>query len=96
MSEANTPIDASGELLDGTRVNGVADLKAALLRHPEDFVSTFAEKLLTYALGRGMEYYDAPAVRKICRDAERTNYSFTSVILGIVRSVPFQMRRTPT
>jgi hypothetical protein len=94
LSEAKTPIDASGELLDGTHINGVADLKKALLSHPEDFVSTFTEKLMIYALGRGMEYYDAPAIRKITHDAAPTGYSFSSVILGIVKSAPFEMRRT--
>ena len=96
VSEANTPIDASGELLDGTHINGVADLKAAILRSPGDFVSTFTEKLFTYALGRGVEYYDAPAIRKIVRDAAPSDYSFTSVVMGIVKSAPFQMRRTQT
>ena len=94
VSEAGTPIDASGTLLDGTQVNSAADLRKAILTHPDDFVSTFTSKLMTYALGRGMEYYDAPAIRKITRDASQTGYTFSSVILGIVKSAPFQMRRT--
>jgi hypothetical protein len=94
LSEAGTPIDASGELLDGTHLNGVADLKQALMNHPEDFVSTFTEKLMIYALGRGIESYDAPAIRKITRDAAHSDYSFSTVIMGIIKSAPFQMRRT--
>ena len=87
------PVDASGSLPDGTRFRGPAEFREALLRRPELFVSTAAEKLLTYALGRGLESYDAPAVRKIVRDAESDDYRFSSLILGIVRSTPFQMRR---
>jgi Protein of unknown function (DUF1592)/Protein of unknown function (DUF1588)/Protein of unknown function (DUF1585)/Protein of unknown function (DUF1587)/Protein of unknown function (DUF1595)/Cytochrome C oxidase, cbb3-type, subunit III len=94
LSEAGTPIDASGELLDGTHLNGAVDLKKALLSHSDDFVSTFTGKLMTYALGRGMEPYDAPAIRKIMRDSSGAGYSFSTVIIGIVKSTPFQMRRT--
>ena len=86
-------IDASGSLPDGTPVNGAASLRAALVRRPERFVTTVTERLLTYALGRGLEYSDAPAVRQIVRDAARNEYRFSSVILGVVNSVPFQMRR---
>jgi hypothetical protein len=84
-------IDASGELLDGTKVDGVVTLRRALLRQPEIFVATVTEKLLTYALGRGLAYYDMPAVRAIVRDTA-PDYRFTSIILGIVRSTPFQWR----
>ena len=73
---------------------GVDGLEDALLRRPELFAATLTENLLTFALGRGVEYYDAPAVRKIVRDAEKDGYRFSSLILGIVKSVPFQMRRT--
>ena len=86
------PIDPSGELGDGTRVAGVADLERAILRRPELFAGAVAEKLLTFALGRGVEPYDGPAVRKIVRNAEAVDYRFSSLILGIVKSVPFQMR----
>ena len=86
-------IDASGSLPDGTPVNGAASLRAALVRRPERFVTTVTERLLTYALGRGLEYSDAPAVRQIVRDAARNEYRFSSLILGVVNSVPFQMRR---
>jgi len=67
-------------------------LKAALLSHPEQFVSTVSEKLLMYALGRNVQYFDEPAVRAIVREGARNNYTFTSLVLGVVKSVPFQMR----
>ena len=85
-------MDASGMLPDGTKFSGPADFRNALLDRPELFVSTAAEKLLTYALGRGLEYYDAPAIRKIVRDAQQQDYRFSSILLGVVRSTPFQMR----
>jgi len=88
------PIDASGSLPDGTAFNGAVELQQAILKRPKIFVSTLSEKLLTYALGRGLEYYDAPAIRKIVNDASRSDYRFSSLILGIVNSVPFQMRRS--
>ncbi len=88
------PIDSAGGLPDGTTFQGVDGLQKALMAKPELFVSTFTEKLLTYALGRGVEYYDAPAVRKIVADARTKDYRFSSVVLGIVNSTPFQMRRT--
>src|SRR5262249_7450762 len=91
-SEANTPIDASGTLADGTAFNGPSEFRRALLAHKNEFVSTLTEKLLTYALGRGLEYYDAPAVRTIVRDATPSDLRWSSIIMGIVRSVPFQMR----
>jgi len=91
-SEAGTPIDASGTLIDGTKVDGPEALRKALLSHREDFATTVTEKLLTYALGRGVEYYDAPAVRKIVREAAGDEYRWSSLILGIVRSAPFEMR----
>jgi mono/diheme cytochrome c family protein len=91
--EDGTRIDAAGELFDGTKVDGPAALRAALLKRPESIVRTVTERLLTYALGRGVEYYDYPAIRKIEQDASGANASFTSIISGIVRSAPFQMRR---
>jgi hypothetical protein len=90
--EAGAPIDASSHLADGRAVNGVADLRAALVARPEAFVQTLTEKLTTYALGRGLQPYDMPVIRAIVRDAKTKNYSFNAVVLGIVRSVPFQMR----
>jgi hypothetical protein len=92
--DAGTPIDASGTLVDGTPVGSAADLRKALMRRPEQFVQTFTEKLMTYALGRSVEYYDMPAIRAIVRDAARDNYRFSSIVMGIVKSAPFQMRKT--
>ena len=89
---ANSPIDASGALPDGTQFRGAAELQKILLSRPELFVTTVTEKLLTYGLGRGVEYYDEPVVRSIMRDAARNNYRWSSLILGIVKSAPFQMR----
>ncbi len=90
--ENGVPIDASGGFPDGSTFVGVDGLEAALLRRPELFVSAFAEKLLTYALGRGVEYYDAPAVRTIVRDARSQDVRVSSIVLGVVKSKPFQMR----
>jgi hypothetical protein len=87
-----TPVDASGQLVDGTKVDGVIALRQALLREPEIFVGTVTEKLLTYALGRGLSAADMPAVRTVVRDARRDDYRFSSIVLGVIRSVPFQMR----
>jgi len=92
---AGTPIDPSGKLVDGTPIGGPGDLRKALLKRPDQFVQTMTEKLMTYALGRSVEYYDMPAVRKIVRDAAADNYRFSSIVKGIVRSAPFQMRRVP-
>ena len=91
-SESNDAIDASGVLPDGTSFEGPDGMRQALLREPKRFVATVTEKLLTYALGRNVESYDMPAVRAIVRETERNNYRFSSIVLGIVRSTPFQMR----
>jgi len=93
--EADAAIDASGELADGSRVNGVMELRQALLKSPDVFVGTMTEKMLTYALGRGVDYGDMPAIRAIVRDAARDKYKFSSIVMGIVRSMPFQMRGAP-
>jgi hypothetical protein len=87
-------IDVSGALPGIGDVRGVAGLEDALLQRPDLFAATLTEKLLTFALGRGVEYYDAPAVRKILREAQPAGYRFSSLILGIVNSAPFQMRRS--
>ena len=87
-------IDVSGDLPGVGEVKGIAGLEEGLLRRPELFAGTMTEKLLTFALGRGVEYYDAPAVRKIVREAQPGGYRFSSLILGIVKSTPFQMRRS--
>lgn len=93
-TEAGQPIDASGVLPDGTKFNGVADLKKALLRHPEQFVQTVAEKLLMYGISRNVQYFDQPAVRAMVRQSAASNYSFASLVLGVVKSAPFQMRKS--
>jgi mono/diheme cytochrome c family protein len=92
IDEEGVPIDASGGLPDGSQFADVPGLEKALLNRPEIFVGTFAEKLLTYGLGRGVEYYDAPAIRTIVREAKPQDYRVSSLILGIVKSAPFQMR----
>jgi hypothetical protein len=92
--DASGPIDASGQLADGTKINGIVELREALLKHPEYFVGTLAEKMLTYALGRPLEYYDMPVVRGIVASAARDNYRFSSLISGIVKSEPFEMKKT--
>ena len=91
-AEAGVPIDAAGGLPDGSRFADVGGLENALLRRPELFVGTVAEKLLIYASGRGLEYYDAPAIRTIVRDARAKDYRLSSILLGVVKSQPFQMR----
>jgi len=91
-----TAIDASGVLLDGTKVDGIVSLRKALMRNPEIFVGTFVEKMMTYALGRGVAATDMPTVRQIVRDGGSQNYRFASMVEGIVNSAAFQMRRVPT
>jgi mono/diheme cytochrome c family protein len=91
--EEGGPVDASGQLADGTEVNGPISLRQAITRRPEQFVGTMTEKLLVYALGRGLEYYDMPVVRSIARDSVLNDHRFSSIVTGIVRSTPFQMRR---
>jgi uncharacterized protein DUF1588/uncharacterized protein DUF1585/uncharacterized protein DUF1592 len=85
-------VDASAQLPDGTKFSGPAELRRLLLTHSDEFLTTITEKLLTYALGRGLEASDAPAVRKIKREAARGEYRFASLIQGIVTSTPFTMR----
>ncbi|MED5461447.1 MAG: DUF1585 domain-containing protein, partial [Pseudomonadota bacterium] len=89
------PIDSSGAFPDGTRFSNVPELKQALMARSDRFIATMTEKLLTYALGRGIEYYDAPAVRIITREAADSDYRLSSLILGVVKSMPFQMRGRP-
>jgi hypothetical protein len=94
LGEDGGRIDASGTMPDGTAFEGPAGLRQALLGSSR-FVPTLAEKMLTYALGRGLEYYDAPAVREIVRSAARDDYRFSTLVLGVVESVPFRMRKVP-
>ena len=88
--DGDSPIDASGVLVDGTKINGVADLRAVLIRHSAQFERVVTEKLLTYALGRGVEYQDMPTVRAIVRESAPRNYKFSALVLGIVKSPAFQ------
>jgi hypothetical protein len=91
-TDNDEPISATGNLADGTEFVGVSGLEQAVLARPELFVQTLAEKLMTFALGRGLEHYDAPAIRRIVRDAKKEDYRFSNIIVGIIQSVPFQMR----
>ena len=92
----NVPVDATGTLPGGARFDGPRELREALLRRPESFVRVVAERLLTYALGRGVEHYDLPAVRAVARSAAQDDYRFSTLVMSIVESVPFQLRRTPS
>ena len=90
--DAGVEIDAASELPDRTAIDGVAGLRNYLAQHPDRVARAFTEKLLMYALGRNIQYYDAPAVRTIVRDAASDGYGFASIVEGIVLSVPFRMR----
>jgi mono/diheme cytochrome c family protein len=92
--DSDNPIDASGVFPDGTKFEGMAGLRKILLSHSDQFVGTLAGKLLMYGIGRNLQYYDAPAVRGIVRDAAKSNYTLSSLILGVVKSTPFQMRQS--
>jgi hypothetical protein len=89
--DGDSPIDATGVLVDGTKVDGVASLRQWVMGRSDQFVRVVVEKLLTYALGRGVEYPDMPMVRSIARDSAPGNYKFSSIVLGIVKSRAFQM-----
>jgi cytochrome c553 len=93
--EAGGAIDASGQLADGTRIDGVVALRNAILARPDVFVTTMTEKMFVYALGRGVEAHDRPAIRRIVRDAAKDGYRFSALVRGIVRSAAFQMRTKP-
>jgi len=92
--EEGNPIDVSGGLPDGSKFTGVSGLEQGLRQRPELFAGTLTEKLLTFALGRGVQYYDAPAIRKIVRQAQAEDFRFSSILLGIVSSTPFTMRQS--
>ena len=94
-AEGGSPIDAAVELYDGTAIDGPVELRQALLKYAPQFVRTLTEKLMTYGLGRGVEYFDMPMIRSIVREAEATDYRFSAIVLGIVKSAPFQMRTSP-
>jgi hypothetical protein len=90
--DAGLKIDSSGKLVDGTPIDGPASLRQALLARPDAFVGTMTEKLLMYGVGRETRSYDMPVVRAIMRDAARDNYRLSRLVLGVVKSAPFQMR----
>ena len=94
VDEGSNPIDASGALPDATKFEGLIDFRAKLLRDPEVFALTVTRKLLIYALGRGLEPYDMPSVRRIVRDARPGQLKLSDLVVGITKSIPFQMRRT--
>jgi hypothetical protein len=91
-TDGGEPIDAAGQMVDGTKLDGAASLRQALLDRCDVFASTLTEKLMTYAVGRGLKYYDMPVVRAIRRDAAEKDYRFSSIVQGIVKSAPFQMK----
>jgi mono/diheme cytochrome c family protein len=93
--DGESPVDSSGTLVDGTRLEGVQDLRQALLSRSDAFVTSGTERLMTYALGRRLEAYDYPTIRRIVEAARRDDYRFTSLVLGIVKSAPFQMKVQP-
>jgi hypothetical protein len=93
-AEHNVRIDPTAQLADGTTVDGPEALRQAILRRPDMFARNMTEMLLTYALGHGVEHHDMPYVRSILRDAARRDYRFSSLVLGIVKSAPFQRRRS--
>jgi mono/diheme cytochrome c family protein len=93
--DGDADIDAKDTLFDGSTVDGAVGLRNFLLSRKEVFVQTFTERMLTYALGRGLEYYDMPTVRKIVRDAAKNDYKFSAMVMGVVKSIPFQMRMKP-
>jgi hypothetical protein len=92
VDESRQPVDASGTTAGGQRIEGLAGLRALLLEQPEQFPRTVTEKVMAYALGRRLEYYDRPAIRAIVRSAAAQDYRWSSIILGIVKSPAFLMR----
>jgi hypothetical protein len=95
-TEGGVAIDGTGRLMNGAEIDGPAALRDVLIKNPEVFVRTMTEKLMVYALGRGLEASDMPAVRVVTRSAAEQGYRFSALVLGIVRSVPFEMRTRST
>ena len=93
-SYGTLPVESQGELPDGRVLNGPAGLRDVLVEMHPEFVRTLIQKLLTYALGRGIEFYDQPVVRQIARQSAPDDYRWSDIVLGIVKSTPFQMRRS--
>jgi hypothetical protein len=95
IRENGNPVDTKGELYDGTPVSNLAELQKALLKRPAPLIRTFTENLMAYALGRRVEYYDQPTVRRIAADAEANGYKMSDFIVGVVKSEAFRMKRVP-
>jgi len=95
VNENGEPVDASTQLINGKKFEGITGLRDIILSEKEQFVQTATQRLLTYALGRGLDYYDMPTVRKIVRESAPSNYNFSTLVLNVVKSMPFQMRRAP-
>jgi hypothetical protein len=95
INENGEPVDASTELVNGTKFEGPNGLRNIVLANKDQFVQTAANRLLTYALGRGLEYYDMPTVRKIVKDSAASKYNFSTLVVNVVKSMPFQMRKAP-
>jgi Protein of unknown function (DUF1588)/Protein of unknown function (DUF1585) len=91
-TDGEAPIDPPDTLYNGVKVNGPASLRQVVLSHPDQFVRTMSEMLMTYGFGRGLEYYDMPTVRSVVKEAAKSNYRFSSLVLGTVKSAPFQMK----
>ena len=90
--EGGVQIDATVDLWDGTKVTGPSELRQRLLYYSPQFVRMMTEKMMTFGIGRGVEYYDMPVIRSIVKDSEKSNYKFSSLVMGIVKSAPFQTR----
>jgi len=95
IKDNGVPVDAAGVLYDGTPIDGAAGLRQGILKHSDMFVRSFTESLMTYALGRRVEYYDMPAIRRIVRDAEQNHNRMSSFILGVIDSDAFRMTQAP-
>ncbi len=95
-TDEGAKIDPAGVMFNGAKIDGPVALREILMAKPEIFAGVFTEKLMIYALGRGVQYYDMPAVRAIVRDAARNDYRFSSIVLGIVKSTPFEMKMKGT
>jgi hypothetical protein len=90
--EGGVPLDVSAVIWDGTKVNGPVELRQALMKYSPQFVRSLTEKLMTFALGRGVEYQDMPVIRRIVREADKDHDRFQAILMGIIKSDPFQMR----
>jgi hypothetical protein len=88
-------VDASTELVNGKKFDGPNGLRNIVLANKDQFVQTATNRLLTYALGRGLDYYDMPTIRKIVKDSAASNYNFSTLVVNVVKSMPFQMRKAP-